>query len=79
MTLSTHSIQNLIVKHKNNPLIMPVQQVETTNQSKIDEMAENMQNMEEIEKQWAVKAFHHADTFYSLISSIKGSKLKLTR
>ncbi|KAG4086678.1 DUF757-domain-containing protein [Neocallimastix lanati (nom. inval.)] len=40
--------------------------------------AENADNLPEIEKQWAVKATHHAETYWKLITSIPGSKLRLT-
>ena len=33
----------------------------------------------DIEKQWAVKAFHHAETYFSLISKFDAASLKLTR
>ncbi|KAJ3395791.1 hypothetical protein HDU92_004954 [Lobulomyces angularis] len=36
-------------------------------------------NLEEIEKQWAVKAFHHAETYENLIKKVDGKKLKLTK
>lgn len=32
-----------------------------------------------IEKQWAVKAMHHAETYFSLLQAMDGSKLKLTK
>jgi hypothetical protein len=32
-----------------------------------------------IEKQWAVKAMHHAETYFSLLEAMDGSKLKLTK
>ena len=40
--------------------------------------AEDTTNHEDIEKQWAVKALHHAETYFSLISKIDPSRLKLT-
>ncbi|KAI9208059.1 putative polysaccharide biosynthesis protein [Polychytrium aggregatum] len=41
--------------------------------------AENAVNHEDIEKQWAVKAFHHAETFFKLISAVDASRLRLTK
>lgn len=40
--------------------------------------AENAENHPDIEKQWAVKSFHHAETYFKLISSLDPSKIKLT-
>ncbi|KAI8371459.1 putative polysaccharide biosynthesis protein [Radiomyces spectabilis] len=40
--------------------------------------ADELEQLEDIEKQWAVKAMHHAETYFKLISSIDGSKLRLT-
>ncbi|KAI8915911.1 putative polysaccharide biosynthesis protein [Gorgonomyces haynaldii] len=40
--------------------------------------SENVENNPDIEKQWAVKAFHHAETFFNILKKIPGSKLKLT-
>ncbi|KAI8847418.1 ArgJ family-domain-containing protein [Chytridium lagenaria] len=41
--------------------------------------ADNAENHPDIEKQWAVKAMHHAETYFKLISSIEPSKLRLTK
>ncbi|KAG0030914.1 hypothetical protein BGZ81_002054 [Podila clonocystis] len=41
--------------------------------------ADELEQLEEIEKQWAVKAMHHAETYFSLLQAIDGSKLKLTK
>ncbi|KAG0251141.1 hypothetical protein DFQ27_008971 [Actinomortierella ambigua] len=41
--------------------------------------AEDLEQLEEIEKQWAVKAMHHAETYFSLLEAMDGSKLKLTK
>ena len=41
--------------------------------------AENAENLEEIEKQWAVKAMHHAETYFSLLTKVDGAKLRLTK
>ncbi|KAG0222724.1 hypothetical protein BGW41_005870 [Actinomortierella wolfii] len=41
--------------------------------------AEDLEQLEEIEKQWAVKAMHHAETYFSLLQAMDGSKLKLTK
>ncbi|KAH8548175.1 putative polysaccharide biosynthesis protein [Umbelopsis sp. PMI_123] len=40
--------------------------------------ADELEQLEDIEKQWAVKAMHHAETYFKLISSIDASKLRLT-
>ncbi|GAB5593773.1 hypothetical protein Unana1_08673 [Umbelopsis nana] len=40
--------------------------------------ADELEQLQDIEKQWAVKAMHHAETYFKLISSIDGSKLRLT-
>ena len=40
---------------------------------------ETAENHPDIEKQWAVKALHQAETYFKLISSIDPSKVKLTR
>ncbi|CAO3637452.1 unnamed protein product [Cunninghamella blakesleeana] len=40
--------------------------------------AEDLEQLEDIEKQWAVKAMHHAETYFKLISAIDGKKLRLT-
>lgn len=41
--------------------------------------AENTTNLEEIEKQWAVKAYEHAETYFRLLQDISPKNLKLTR
>ncbi|CAI5756239.1 unnamed protein product [Candida verbasci] len=41
--------------------------------------AEKADNLEEIEMQFAVKAVQQAETYWSLLEKIKGSKLKLTK
>jgi hypothetical protein len=41
--------------------------------------AENVENLGEIEKQWAVKALEHAETYYKLICEVQPSTLRLTR
>lgn len=41
--------------------------------------AENVQNMNEIEKQWAVKALEHAETYYKLLCEVQPFTLHLTR
>ncbi|KAG7663072.1 YPL225W [[Candida] subhashii] len=41
--------------------------------------AEHADNLEEIEMQFAVKAVQQAETYWSLLESIKGSTLKLTK
>lgn len=41
--------------------------------------AEEADNLEDIEKQFAVKAVVQADTYWTLLSKIPGSKLKLTQ
>eukprot|EP01114_Cavostelium_apophysatum_P023495 TRINITY_DN8873_c0_g1_i1.p1 TRINITY_DN8873_c0_g1~~TRINITY_DN8873_c0_g1_i1.p1 ORF type:complete len:166 (+),score=9.89 TRINITY_DN8873_c0_g1_i1:23-499(+) len=44
------------------------------------EQAPDVENNPDIEKQWAVTAFHHADVFMNLISSVKDhSKIHLTK
>jgi hypothetical protein len=40
---------------------------------------EQADNLEDIEKQFAVKAVHQAETYWSLLTKIPGSKLKLTK
>ncbi|CAO3596213.1 unnamed protein product [Absidia cylindrospora] len=40
--------------------------------------ADELEQLEDIEKQWAVKAMHHAETYFKLISAMDGSKLRLT-
>lgn len=41
--------------------------------------AENAENLEDIEKQFAVKAVKQTDTYWKLLSNIKGSSLTLTK
>lgn len=41
--------------------------------------AENADNLEDIEKQFAVKAVMQAETYWSLLQKVPGSKLKLTQ
>lgn len=41
--------------------------------------AENADNLEDIEKQFAVKAVVQAETYWGLISKVKASQLKLTQ
>lgn len=41
--------------------------------------AEEAENLEEIEQQFAVKAVMQAETYWSLLEKIPGSKLKLTK
>lgn len=41
--------------------------------------AENADNLEDIEKQFAVKAVMQAETYWGLLTKIPGSKLKLTK
>ncbi|EEQ38074.1 hypothetical protein EJF18_60099 [Clavispora lusitaniae] len=41
--------------------------------------AENAENLEDIEKQFAVKAVMQAETYWGLLSKVKGSQLKLTQ
>ncbi|ORX62554.1 DUF757-domain-containing protein [Hesseltinella vesiculosa] len=40
--------------------------------------ADELEQLEDIEKQWAVKAMHHAETYFKLISALDGRKLRLT-
>ncbi|KAL0081564.1 putative polysaccharide biosynthesis protein [Phycomyces blakesleeanus] len=40
--------------------------------------ADELEQLEDIEKQWAVKAMHHAETYFKLISAMDCSKLRLT-
>lgn len=40
--------------------------------------AENAQNSEDIERQFAVKAVQHVEAYWNLLSAIPGSKMKLT-
>lgn len=41
--------------------------------------AETAENLEDIEKQFAVVAVEQAETYWSLISKVPGSKLRLTK
>lgn len=41
--------------------------------------ADNADNLEEIEKQFAVKAVNQAETYWGLLEKIPGSTLKLTK
>ncbi|KAG0375610.1 MAG: putative polysaccharide biosynthesis protein [Linnemannia gamsii] len=41
--------------------------------------ADELEQLQEIEKQWAVKAMHHAETYFTLLQAMDGSKLKLTK
>ncbi|KAI1333931.1 DUF757-domain-containing protein [Xylariaceae sp. FL0016] len=41
--------------------------------------AENAENNEEIEKQFAVKAVQHLETYWGILEKVKGSALRLTR
>ncbi|KAJ8098841.1 putative polysaccharide biosynthesis protein [Lipomyces tetrasporus] len=41
--------------------------------------AENADNLEDIEKQFAVKAVMQAQTYWNLLEKVKGSTLRLTR
>ncbi|KAJ1988306.1 hypothetical protein H4R33_002483 [Dimargaris cristalligena] len=40
--------------------------------------AEDLEQLEEIEKQWAVKAMYHAETYYGLLEKVDCTKLRLT-
>lgn len=40
---------------------------------------EQAENLEDIEKQFAVKAVHQAETYWNLLEKIPGSKLKLSK
>ncbi|KAI8987336.1 putative polysaccharide biosynthesis protein [Mycotypha africana] len=40
--------------------------------------ADELEQLEDIEKQWAVKAMHHAETYFNLISKIDARQLRLT-
>ncbi|KAL2911445.1 hypothetical protein HK105_209096 [Polyrhizophydium stewartii] len=40
--------------------------------------AENAENLPDIEKQWAVKSFHHAETYFRLVSAVHPRRIKLT-
>ncbi|GAA5799940.1 putative polysaccharide biosynthesis protein [Helicostylum pulchrum] len=41
--------------------------------------ADELEQLEDIEKQWAVKAMHHAETYFKLISAIDPKQLRLTK
>ncbi|KAI8612513.1 putative polysaccharide biosynthesis protein [Chytriomyces sp. MP71] len=41
--------------------------------------AETAENHEDVEKIWSVKALHHAETFFKLISTIDAKKMRLTK
>ncbi|KAJ3398312.1 polysaccharide biosynthesis domain containing protein 1 [Chytriomyces hyalinus] len=41
--------------------------------------AETAENHEDVEKIWSVKALHHAETYFKLISSIDAKKMRLTK
>ncbi|KAJ3067371.1 polysaccharide biosynthesis domain containing protein 1 [Podochytrium sp. JEL0797] len=41
--------------------------------------AETAENHEDVEKIWSVKALHHAEIYFNIISSTDASKLRLTR
>lgn len=41
--------------------------------------AENADNFEDIEKQFAVKVVQHMETYWSILEKIRGSKLRLTK
>ncbi|CAJ2499625.1 Uu.00g024780.m01.CDS01 [Anthostomella pinea] len=41
--------------------------------------AENADNLEDIEKQFAVKAVQHLETYWAILQKVKGSLLRLTR
>ncbi|KAK3985292.1 putative polysaccharide biosynthesis protein [Cladorrhinum sp. PSN332] len=41
--------------------------------------AENADNFEDIEKQFAVKCVHHMETYWAILQKVKGSTLRLTR
>ena len=41
--------------------------------------AESAENLQDIEKQWAVKAYEHAETYFKLLQQIPPKTLKLTR
>ncbi|KAJ1678647.1 hypothetical protein EV182_003618, partial [Spiromyces aspiralis] len=40
---------------------------------------EDLGNNPDIEKQWAVTAMHHAETYYNLLTAVDGKNLKLTK
>ncbi|KAI0905112.1 putative polysaccharide biosynthesis protein [Ustulina deusta] len=41
--------------------------------------AENADNLEDIEKQFAVKAVQHLETYWAILQKVKGSALRLTK
>ncbi|KAJ3109849.1 hypothetical protein HDU97_000079 [Phlyctochytrium planicorne] len=41
--------------------------------------AENAENHPDIERQWAVKALHHAETYFKLLTAVGPSKMRLTK
>ncbi|XP_060602348.1 protein PBDC1-like [Ruditapes philippinarum] len=41
--------------------------------------AKNYENKQDVEFQWAIKAYHHAETYFNLISSVETRYLKLTQ
>ncbi|KAI1748871.1 DUF757-domain-containing protein [Xylaria castorea] len=41
--------------------------------------AENADNLEDIEKQFAVKAVQHLETYWAILQNVKGSALRLTK
>nr|XP_054765427.1 protein PBDC1-like [Lytechinus pictus] len=41
--------------------------------------AENLGNREDVEIAWAMKAYHHAETYFNLVSSVDSTVLKLTK
>ncbi|KAI1086787.1 DUF757-domain-containing protein [Rostrohypoxylon terebratum] len=41
--------------------------------------AENADNLEDIEKQFAVKAVQHLETYWAILKKVKGSSLRLTK
>ncbi|XP_071947667.1 protein PBDC1-like [Antedon mediterranea] len=45
----------------------------------LSQPAENYVNDANIEMQWAMKAFKHAEVYYNLISSVDSTSLKLTK
>ena len=51
----------------------------STTKQMVESYAEQLGNLGDIEKQWAVKSLHHAETYEKLIKAIPGSTLKLTK
>ncbi|KAI6082303.1 DUF757-domain-containing protein [Hypoxylon rubiginosum] len=41
--------------------------------------ADNADNLEDIEKQFAVKAVRHLETYWAILEKVKGSSLRLTK